>query len=308
MATWLKQSTTITLRVGPFLDKTDGVTEETALSPAVEISKAGGAFAARNSATAIAHDSNGWYSVELNATDTNTLGILLLKVDDAATHLPVWHEYMVLPAVVYDSLVAGSDNLQVDVTQWLGTAAATPTVAGVPEVDMTHLGGVAQSATDLKDFADDGYDPATNKVQGLVLADALTTNNDKTGYSLSAAGIQAIWDALTSALITAGSIGKRLADNIDAVLSTRATPAQVNAEVLDVLNVDTFAEPGQGAPPATATLVQKLGYVYKVLRNKITQDNTTLKVYADDGVTVDQKATISDDSTTYTRGELGSGP
>ena len=25
--------------------------------------------------------------------------------------------------------------------QWLGTACATPTVAGVPEVDVTHLGG-----------------------------------------------------------------------------------------------------------------------------------------------------------------------
>ena len=33
------------------------------------------------------------------------------------------------------------------------------------------------------------------------------TNNDKTGYSLSAAGVQAIWDALTSALTTVGSIG-----------------------------------------------------------------------------------------------------
>ncbi|HXG36514.1 MAG TPA: hypothetical protein VNL15_06070 [Dehalococcoidia bacterium] len=84
--------------------------------------------------------------------------------------------------------------------------------------------------------------------------------------------------------------------------------ADVNAEVLDVLNVDTFAEPGQEAPPATTTLVKKIGYLYKVLRNKITQDNTTLKIFADDGTTVDQKAAISDDGTTYTRGEIGTGP
>lgn len=31
--------------------------------------------------------------------------------------------------------------VEVDVTKWLGTAAATPTVAGVPEVDITHLMG-----------------------------------------------------------------------------------------------------------------------------------------------------------------------
>lgn len=40
----------------------------------------------------------------------------------------------------------------------------------------------------------------------------VTTVSDKTGYALSSAGVQAIWDALTSALTTAGSIGKRIAD------------------------------------------------------------------------------------------------
>jgi hypothetical protein len=46
---------------------------------------------------------------------------------------------------------------------------------------------------------------------------------DKTGFSLSAAGIQGIWDALTSALTTVGSIGKLLVDNINATISSRST-------------------------------------------------------------------------------------
>jgi hypothetical protein len=50
---------------------------------------------------------------------------------------------MVLPANVYDSLVSTGDVLDVSVTQWLGTAAATPTVAGVPEMDVTHWNGTA---------------------------------------------------------------------------------------------------------------------------------------------------------------------
>jgi hypothetical protein len=50
-------------------------------------------------------------------------------------------------------------------------------------------------------------------------------NIGKTGYSLSAAGVQAIWDALTTALTTVGSIGKRLADDIDALVSSRSTYA-----------------------------------------------------------------------------------
>lgn len=48
------------------------------------------------------------------------------------------------------------------------------------EADLTKIGGDAQSATDLKDFADAGYDPATNKVQGVVLVDTVTTATDLT--------------------------------------------------------------------------------------------------------------------------------
>lgn len=50
------------------------------------------------------------------------------------------------------------------------------------------------------------------------------------GVTLAAAAVQAIWDALTSALTTVGSIGKLLVDNINAAISSRATPAQVNTE------------------------------------------------------------------------------
>ncbi|WP_298827557.1 hypothetical protein [uncultured Piscinibacter sp.] len=121
---WLKQSTAVTIRLGPFLDKADGVTEETGASPSVEVSKNHGAFAARNSASAITHDSNGWFSVPLDTTDTNTLGPMVVKSDDSATFLPVWREFLVVPAVVYDALVAGSDTLQVDLTQIDGQATS----------------------------------------------------------------------------------------------------------------------------------------------------------------------------------------
>lgn len=43
---------------------------------------------------------------------------------------------------------------------------------------------------------------------------------DKSGYALSSAGVLAIWDALTSALTTAGSIGKHLVDRIVGTLAT----------------------------------------------------------------------------------------
>jgi len=58
-----------------------------------------------------------------------------------------------------------------------------------------------------------------------IWASATRDLTDKAGFALSAAGIQAIWDALTSALTTSGSIGKRLADDVDATISSRASSA-----------------------------------------------------------------------------------
>jgi hypothetical protein len=87
-----------------------------------------------------------------------------------------------------------------------------------------------------------------------------------------------------------------------------AVPTQVNAQVLDVLNTDTFAEPAQGIPAATTTLAYKIGFIYKTLRNKKTATATAINIFNDDTTTVDHKRTISDDATTYTEEEIVSGP
>lgn len=83
--------------------------------------------------------------------------------------------------------------------------------------------------------------------------------------------------------------------------------ASINAEVVDALNTDTYAEPGQGVPAATASLVAKIGYLYKSWRNKKTQTSSEWALYADDGTTKDHEAVVSDDGTTTTKGEIGTG-
>jgi hypothetical protein len=47
------------------------------------------------------------------------------------------------------------------------------------------------------------------------------TTVDKTGFSLSAAGAQAIWDILVSNQTTSGALGKLLKDNLDVTVSSR---------------------------------------------------------------------------------------
>jgi hypothetical protein len=70
----------------------------------------------------------------------------------------------------------------------------------------------------------------------------------------------------------------------------------------------TLSEIGQGSPSASASLVDMIRYLYKSWRNKKTQTASQYSLFADDGTTVDQKATVSDDGTTTTIGEIGTGP
>ena len=146
MARFLKQSTAFTFRAGPFLDATDGVTAETALTIAqadIQISKAGAAFAQTSAASpTTTHDADGWYQCPLTTTDTGTVGALTVQIVMAGA-LPVWHDFMVLPANVYDSLM-GTDLLDVSVTQWLGTAVATPDTAGFPKVTVKSGTGTGE--------------------------------------------------------------------------------------------------------------------------------------------------------------------
>ena len=85
-------------------------------------------------------------------------------------------------------------------------------------------------------------------------------------------------------------------------------PAEVNAEVVDVIFTDTDAEPAQGTPGATISIADKIGFLYKAWRNRSTQTATTYSLYNDDATTVDHKATVSDNGTTADKGETATGP
>ncbi len=106
---FLRQSTTQTVRFGPFVDSTDGDTAETALTIAQadrRLSKDGGAFAQSNHTGNSTHDSDGWYSDDLDTTDTNTVGELLMNVHVSGA-LQVVMRWWVLEETVYDELFAG---------------------------------------------------------------------------------------------------------------------------------------------------------------------------------------------------------
>ena len=320
---YLKQSTSVDVLIGPFVDDADGDTPATGLTLDVELSKNGQALADSESA-APTHDSagtvDGYYNCVLGTTDTATLGTLTLVVHHADA-LPIRHDYMVVTANWWDSM-CGSDTL---------------------EADLTEIGGVAQSATDLKDFADAGYDPGTNKITGVVLADTVTDVTN--GVSLANDAITAAkFDQSTAhpmanangsdltevggdgaQLVEAGGTGDQLTainlpnqtmdivGNITGNLSgsigsnIELGPAEVNTEVVDVLKTDTISEHAQGIPPTTPTFEEAVMYLYMALTKKVDVDASLKEFYNNAGAVI-WKKTLADDATNYNEDKGQSGP
>ena len=81
------------------------------------------------------------------------------------------------------------------------------------------------------------------------------------------------------------------------------SPAEVNAEVVDALATDTYAEPSS-VPASTTDLAEMIHFIYTMMRNKMTQTSTT-GTLRNDGDTLNiGTSTVSDDGTTFTRGEM----
>jgi hypothetical protein len=176
--------------------------------------------------------------------------------------------------------------------------AATPTAAAVTtDVGITQAGAdkVWGSTTrTLSSFGTLVADTAAAAATAVWAAGTRTlsafgftvpaTVADKTGYSLSANGVQAVWDALLSALTTTGSIGKKLADwtvNADTSgTTTLLTRLSANrAGYLDNLSAGAVAQAASIPPNFSALGISAGGKI-----NEVTLvDTTTTLTYAPSG-------------------------
>jgi hypothetical protein len=103
---FLKQSTAVTLKVGPFVDSIDGITVEAGLTitqAEVRLSKNGANIAQKNEATSLTYDEVGMYDCPLDTTDTNTLGVLKLVINESGAII-VTHDYQIISAAAWAAL------------------------------------------------------------------------------------------------------------------------------------------------------------------------------------------------------------
>lgn len=221
----VRQSTARTVMLGPFLDKTDGVTEEVGLAGGgTELSKNGATFGA--GPTLGTHDSEGYYPISLSTSHTDTVGSLLIKSHDSATHLPVWQRCIVLEEAVYDAMYAAS-----------APGYLQPTTAGrTLDVSATGEAGL--------DWANIGSPTTSQTLSGTTVGTATNLTNAPTSGDLTATMKTSVENAVLNADMTShqtqGTLGQAIGDpvadtnTIYKAVVTDAAGATVGVDVVAV--------------------------------------------------------------------------
>ena len=226
----LKQSTSATVLVGPVLDST-GAAVTTAAIGDFNITKNG--TSAAMSGNTISHSHNGHYLITLTTTDTNTIGRLAITVNNTSYAMTAFR-WDVITATAFDTLVTNGTlasttsgrTISVDASGNLtvggyasGQAPLQPTVSGrTLDVSLSGEAGIdwsnIGSPTTSVNFSGTtiSTSQAVASVSGAVgsvtSGVTVTTNNDKTGYSLASGGLAAVttWSVnITGSL--SGSVG-----------------------------------------------------------------------------------------------------
>lgn len=220
---FLKQSTATTIVLGPFVDSSDGNTAETGLTIAqadVRLSKNAGAFAQKNESTSCTHMEIGHYSCLLNTTDTGTLGRLRVAVHESGA-LPVWVDFLVLPANVFDSLLS-TDKLQVHVDEM---------TAGIITAAV-----IATDAVDADALADNAITAATFAADAITAAKLASDVTTELQNGLATAASIAALNNLSAAQVNA-EVDTALADiHLDHLLATNYDPASKPGTSTALLN------------------------------------------------------------------------
>ena len=319
---FLRANTAVDVLIGPFVDVTDGSTAETGLTLDVELSKLGQALANKNDATTPVHDTGGnitgHYNCELDVTDTNAEGTLVLLAFDSAA-LIVRHEYMVLAEAAWDSMFvakdtgfmdvnvkavsedeSAADNLESACDNYTVTRGLTGTA--LPAAAADAAGGVPLSTAGSLEM-----DTLADWINGGrldLLLDAIpTTAMRGTDNAATAANLATVDGIVDAILVDTDTTIPGLINGLDDV-----TAAQVLTQVNTALDT-AISELGVAAPTATPTVRTALMLMYMALRNRtdtFTSGTDALRIYNNAGTIIATKA-LTDSAGDYSEAEMISG-
>lgn len=270
---YLRQNTQQYITVGPFIDKSDGITTKddvtaTNIAYVVTASTQDTNATTHASGTCSATSTNdyglaaighaGLYDFRVAAAACNFVGTGKIGLIYATSYLPVWEDIIVLPANVWDALF-GKDLLDVNFAQLLG-AAPTEGAGGRLAAAFTKFfdkatpTGTINSLPDAVAGANNGL-PTTNGTKLNQTADLTAGQSiacsDKTGFSLSATGADLILKSSTFIQAIVAAINEFATYGLTA-LNTLLVSTGIKALSIPNATVGGYAA---GQDPATLVLV-----------------------------------------------------
>lgn len=160
---------------------------------------------------------------------------------------------------------------KVDVDAWLGTAAATPTVAGVPEVDLTHVGGATTNVAALATNVDAILTDTGTTLQGEL--DGIQADTEDIQSRLPAALVSGRIDASVGAMaanvMTAAAAAADLTTELQTGLATAAALATVDGIVDNLVSGIIFGAAATGTLSTTQATSDLTGYANDQLIGRV---------------------------------------
>lgn len=285
-----KQSTALTLVVGPILDST-GAEYASAVIGDLSISKNGGTLTALASAASLTYIANGQYTLVLTTGNTDTLGAFQITCNKA-TYQMATVERQVVASAVYDILVTnGTIASQTNITAAAGCAVSS---IGTDVITSTAL--AASAVTEIQSGLSTLTEAQVNAQCDTAITDAAlaTAANLATVAGYLDTEIAAIL-ADTNELQTDWANGGRL----DLILDARASQSSVDTidGIVDSILVDTTeigtAGAGLTVLATAANLATVAGYIdTEVAAIKAKTDQLTFT----NALSVDATASVSEAS------------
>ena len=215
------------------------------------------------------------------------------------------------------ALVAGDILNQSPAGGWTNGSFGDRLLVGANNNREVFVTGSQHVAADVHAFQPDVITSAATDASfvaeiqfGLALASDLSnvqTDVDDIQSRIPAALVNGRIDASVGEMqtdtLTADALAADAVSEIQSGLSTLTGP-DVRAEVMDVLTSEVFAELS-AIPGANSTILERISLLFMLARNKMTQTSTLQTLFADDGTTAIGTASVSDNGTTFTKGELG---
>jgi hypothetical protein len=195
----LRQSTASqAVQIGPFVDSTGAVLSGLTISNTdVRLSKNGADIVAKNSG-GCTYDESGMYTCTFDATDSSATGRLQVTVVETGA-LPVYHEFQVATAAVFDAC-CGSSGAPLTATDVWGAAARTLTAA----TNITSTGAAVPITSSRVDVSVGAYQSGLAPLQPTVAGRTLDVTTTG-GAGIDWANVESPTTSLTLSGTTVGT-------------------------------------------------------------------------------------------------------